>query len=156
LIPEIPYDMDVICDKIDRRCQAGSYFSIVVASEGTRPVGGEQVYVSDGTAEKARLGGISHQIANEIAHRLDIETRATILGHLQRGGSPSAFDRVLATRFGGEAVRLAAAGSYGRMVSLRGAQITSVPVSEAVAELKRVDPESDTVKTAQAMGIVFG
>jgi phosphofructokinase-like protein len=156
LIPEIPYDLDVVYKKIDARCQAGSYFSIVVVSEGARPVGGEQVFIADDTASKARLGGISYDVAYAIAHHLDIETRATVLGHLQRGGSPTAFDRVLATRFGGEAMRLAAGGQFGRMVSLRGTQITSVPVAEAVTELKRVDPQGDTVQTAKGMGIVFG
>jgi 6-phosphofructokinase len=156
LIPEIPYDSEVVYRKIDERYQAGSYFSIVVVSEGARPVGGEQTFIVDDVTTKARLGGISHELAVDIAHRLDIETRATVLGHLQRGGSPTAFDRVLATRFGGEAMRLAAAGRFGRMVSLRGARITSVPIAEAVAELKRVDPDGDTVRTARGMGIVFG
>jgi ATP-dependent phosphofructokinase / diphosphate-dependent phosphofructokinase len=155
LIPEIPYDLDVVCAKIARRRAGGRYFSIVVVSEGARPVDGDQVFRQDDTS-KARLGGISHQIADQIARRLEVETRATILGHLQRGGSPTPFDRMLATRLGGAAVRLAAAGRYGRMVSLQGAAITSVPVAEAVAELKRVDPAGDTVQTARDLGIVFG
>jgi len=155
LIPEIPYDLDVVCAKIARRREGGRYFSIVVVSEGARPVDGDQVFRQDADS-KARLGGISHQIADQIARRLEVETRATILGHLQRGGSPTPFDRMLATRLGGAAVRLAAAGRYGRMVSLQGAAITSVPVAEAVAELKRVDPAGDTVQTARDLGIVFG
>jgi 6-phosphofructokinase 1 len=157
LIPEIAFDMEVVCDKIRERVAAGRLFSLVAVSEGARPVGGQQMFRSTGDAVVvARLGGIAFQVGADIEQRTGRETRVTVLGHLQRGGSPSPFDRWLATRFGAAAVRLAAAGGWGRMVGLRGAAIVDTPLEEATAHPKRVDPHGEPVQTARGLGIVFG
>jgi 6-phosphofructokinase 1 len=157
LIPEIPFDIEVVCAKVREREAAGRRFSIVVASEGARPAGGEQSFRTLGDAVYSpRLGGVGQQVGAAIEHLTGKETRVTVLGHLQRGGSPSAFDRWLATRFGAAAARLAGQGRWGRMVALHGQTIVDVPLAEAIAVAKRVDPEGEAVCTARALGIVFG
>lgn len=157
LIPEIPFDIDVVCRKVLEREQAGRLFSIVAVSEGARPIGGQQAFRQQGDAiTVARLGGIGHKVGAQIEALTGRETRVTVLGHLQRGGKPSAFDRWLATRFGAGAVHLAAAEGWGRMVALHGQAIESVSIEEAVAVPKRVDPEGEPVRTARGLGIVFG
>jgi 6-phosphofructokinase 1 len=157
LIPEIPFDIEKVCDQIRGRARAGRPFSIVAAAEGAFPRGGEQVYQSEGDALYfARLGGVSLHVAREIAERCRTESRVTVLGHLQRGGSPTAFDRWLATRFGSAAVHLALAGGHGRMVALRGTRVTDVSLAEALAEPKRVDLQGDAVRTARSLGICLG
>ncbi len=157
LIPEIPFDIEVVCKKIGEREAAGRKFSIVAVSEGARPVHGEQTFRRAGDSiYVARLGGISFQVGEQIEAVTGKETRVTVLGHLQRGGSPSAFDRWLATRFGAAAVRLAAAGGWGRMVGLRGQQMSDVTLAEATSAPKRVDPNGEPVRTARGIGIVFG
>jgi len=157
LIPEIPFDIEVICAKVREREAAGRRFSIVAVSEGARPAGGDQVYRLAGNALfAARLGGIGQQVGAALEHLTGKETRVTVLGHLQRGGSPSAFDRWLATRFGAAAARLAAHGGWGRMVGLRGERIVDVPLAEAIAVPKRVDPAGEAICTARGIGIVFG
>jgi len=133
LIPEIPFDVEQVAHKIVSREESGARFSIVVAAEGAYPAGGSPIYQS--TTDRvagARLGGIANALGDELARRTDAEVRVTVLGHVQRGGSPSPCDRVLATRFGAEAVRLIAAGQLGHMVALRGEQIVAVPLPEAV------------------------
>ena len=157
LIPEIPFDIEVVCKKIKQRSAFGSKFSLVAVSEGARPQGGEQVFSRAGDAVYVpRLGGMGYKVGVMIEKCTGIETRVTVLGHLQRGGGPSPFDRWLATRFGAGAVRLAAAGGWGRMVGLRGQRIEDVPIAEAVAVPKRVDPNGEPVRTARGLGIVFG
>lgn len=158
LIPEIPYRIEVICDLVKARYRKGRRFSIVVIAEGARPAGGDMVVdrvVAD-SPDRIRLGGIGRVLAREIEERTGLETRVTALGHLQRGGVPTAFDRVLATRFGEEAVRLAAAGKFGRMVAIQGMRIVSVPIARAVATLKHVSRESPLVRAAEAIGTCFG
>lgn len=157
LIPEIPYDMDVICTKIKQREANGRKFSIVAVAEGAKPKGGQQSLLRQADQVfVARLGGVAHQVGAEIEQLTGKETRVTVLGHVQRGGTPSAFDRWLATRFGAAAVRLAAEGGWGRMVGLRNQTVTDVPIEEAVAVVKRVDPDGEPVKAARNIGIVFG
>ncbi len=158
LLPEFPYDLDRVCEKIMQRKKAGKSFSIVAVSEGARPKGGEMV-VERTIAESfdpIRLGGIGKKVAEDIEERLGIETRVTVLGHVQRGGGPTAHDRVLSTQFGIEALNLVAQREFGRMVCLRGGEIRSVTLAEATNRLKLVTPAHPIVKAALGMGISFG
>ncbi len=157
LIPEIPYDIEAVVEKIVWRNRQGAKFSLVVVAEGAYPLGGEPIY--QGVREIGgvkRLGGIGESVAQEIRERHASEVRVTVLGHLQRGGSPSAFDRILATRFGTAAVRLIADGRLGEMVALQGEGITAVPIAEAVEKQKLVSLQSDIVRTAFDLGICLG
>jgi 6-phosphofructokinase 1 len=145
LIPEVPFDIEEVCDRIQRRHARGRYFSIVVASEGAVPKDGTMI---DESGELDEFGhprlvkrGIGQILEHEIEQRTGYETRATVLGHVQRGGTPTAFDRVLATRFGLAAVDLVHDGAWGMMASLRGTDIVSVPLADAVAQLRTVPPE---------------
>ncbi len=159
LIPEIPYDIAKVCKKIQQRSESGNSFSIVVAAEGATPLGGERTVQRVEDRERGvfeRLGGVGHKVGEQIGMCIWMEVRVTVLGHLQRGGSPTAFDRVLATRFGASAVDLIAAGGLGRMVTLRGTRIDSIPLEDAVSGLKTVPPDSDLIQTAEGLGISFG
>jgi len=156
LIPEIPFKFDSVVAKVRERVERGMLFSIVVVSEGAKPVGGMQIYSRIGDEIYVpRLGGIG-QIVGEYIEKQGFETRVTVLGHLQRGGSPTPFDRWLATRFGAAAVRLAAQGKFDRMVALRAGNIVDISLEEATAIPKRVDINGDAVITARGMGIAFG
>ncbi|MGH9003700.1 MAG: ATP-dependent 6-phosphofructokinase, partial [Acidimicrobiia bacterium] len=141
LIPEEPFDIDDVCDRIRHRHMRGARFSIVVVAEGALPKEGtlvtQEVEVDQFGHE--RLGGIGNMLQNEVEERTGFETRVTILGHVQRGGTPTAYDRVLATRFGVEAIDAVHEGDFGIMVALRGAHIIRVPIAEAVKELKTLD-----------------
>ena len=159
LLPEIPYSLDEVVNALVRRARGGGKFSIVVVSEGAKPRGGEQLYQtselgSHGSAP--RLGGICNSIAQQISDTCGAETRATVLGHLQRGGSPSPFDRILGTRFGAAAIHLISRGGLGRMVALRGTEIIDVSIADAIAEPKLVNPDGELVKTAMSVGVSFG
>ena len=157
LIPEIPFRYDSICAKVVEREQAGRHFSIVVVAEGARAEGGEFVTSADQpTDREARLGGIGTQVAAEIERRTGKETRAMVLGHLQRGGGPTNFDRALCTLFGTTAVELIADGQFGRMVTYTGPSIESVPIAEAVGQLRRVALDGAFVRGARALGISLG
>jgi ATP-dependent phosphofructokinase / diphosphate-dependent phosphofructokinase len=157
LIPEIPYDLDVVCRKIQQREANGRKFSIIAVAEGAKPVGGQPSLLRQADAVfVARLGGVGHQIGALVEQATGKETRVTVLGHVQRGGTPSAFDRWLATRFGAAAARLAAEGGWGRMVGLRGQMVGDTPIEEAIATPKRVNPEGEPVRAARGLGIVFG
>jgi 6-phosphofructokinase 1 len=157
LIPEIPYDIGKVCEKITERDRAGRYFSIVVAAEGAYPRGGTESTLGASLPGQAkRVGGIADTIAREVAMITGKETRSLVLGHLQRGGMPTGYDRLLAARFGGAAVRAVEAGRWGHMVALQSPNIVTIPITEALAEPKRVDPNHDTVLTARATGISFG
>jgi phosphofructokinase-like protein len=152
LIPERPFDIDEVCRLISRRRARGRYFSIVVVAEGAVPKEGTLETVG-GTTDAfghERLGGIGVRLEQEIEERTGFETRATILGHVQRGGTPTAFDRVLATRLGIAAVDAAHAAQWGAMASLRGQRIVSVPLAEAVKELRTVTDEDWAVAEALA------
>lgn len=158
LIPEIPFDINIVCDKIKERSAAGKQFSIVVVAEGAKPIGGEMVVqklVKD-SFEQIRLGGIGSQVGEQIEEITGIETRVTVLGHLQRGGSPTPFDRILGSRLGAAAVNLLMEGRFGEMVCLRTPHIASVPLAEAVGEMRRVPLGSDMVRMARQIGISFG
>jgi len=158
LIPEIPFDLGKICDHIRMRKQSGSKFSIVIVAEGAYPKGGRKVYEKEPGPDGSpgRLGGIGKWVANQISLCTQIETRVAVLGHLQRGGTPTTYDRILATRFGVEAVNLIAEGMFGYIVCLKGRQIKSAPISVAIKKLKRVNPNGQVVKTAEALGIELG
>jgi ATP-dependent phosphofructokinase / diphosphate-dependent phosphofructokinase len=153
LIPEIPFDIDDVCRLIRRRHERGRYFSIVVAAEGARPEEGTMA-VSEGQLDEfghPRLGGIGQRLEREIEQRTGFETRATVLGHVQRGGTPTAFDRVLATRLGLAAIDAAHAGSWGMMTALASTEIRLVSLADAVAEVRRVP-----VEEYQRYGTLFG
>jgi len=158
LIPEIRFKMDEVCRKIKQRAMMGSKFSIVVVAEGAMTDAGEKVLLEKPTEkyEAERLGGIGQWVAKKISEGTGMETRVTVLGHLQRGGSPTTFDRVLATRFGVAAVEMVAQEKFGVMVCLKGNEITSVPLEEALGKPKRVNPEGQMVKAAEMLGIEFG
>ena len=157
LIPEIPYELGKVCDKIRERESRGRQFSIIVAAEGAMPKGGKMQYVieKEGGFE-GRLGGVGEILARDIEATLGCETRALVLGHLQRGGRPTNFDRLLGTRYGSAAMRLAASGEWGQMVALKPPTITSVPLESAVSRLKRVPKSSDMIRAARDLGISFG
>jgi phosphofructokinase-like protein len=156
LIPEIPWTFERVCAKVLEREQAGKRFTLVVVAEGARLPSGELVIAQAAGRGQVKLGGIGQVVADEIAERLGRETRAVMLGHLQRGGDPTTFDRVLATQFGAHAVRLVHHGEFGRMVCYRPPQIESVPIAEAVQSLSRVDPRGSAVVAARALGVGFG
>ncbi|HEX9631930.1 MAG TPA: ATP-dependent 6-phosphofructokinase [Gemmatimonadales bacterium] len=157
LIPEIPFDIAKVCDKVLERDMTGQHFSIVVAAEGARPLGGEAVLQEDRKpGAVARLGGIGEALAREIADRTGKETRAVVLGHLQRGGSPTTFDRLLALRFGAAAVRAVEAKQFGQMVALDPPTIVMVPFAEALGGHSGVPLEHDSVQTARELGICLG
>ena len=141
LVPERPFDLDEVCARIQRRHATGRLFSIIVVAEGAQPVAGleEQATETDAFGHP-RLGGIAVTLEKEIESRTGYETRMTILGHVQRGGTPTAYDRVLATRFGVEAIDAVAAGRFGRMAALRGAEIVDIPLEDALREPKLLDP----------------
>jgi len=144
LIPEVPFDVDKVAELIQQRHARGRYFSIVVAAEGAKFAGNVQTH--DGEVGKdefghLRLGGIGNAVAREIEKRTGFETRSVVLGHVQRGGSPSSFDRVLATRYGLGAIDMVHRGEWGHMAALRGNKIVSVPLAEAIASNRKVDPE---------------
>jgi len=153
LLPEIPYHPYEIVRSIRERSREGSRFDIIVVAEGAKRRGGEELYLDKATR---RLGGIAYQVAADIQAHVELELRVTILGHIQRGGSPIPFDRILATRYGKAAADLVAAGEFGTMVALRGDAITSVPIRDAVSRPKYVDPDGEMVKTALSVGVSFG
>lgn len=156
LIPEIPFKYEAIIRKVRERAEAGSKFSLLAVSEGAKPLGGQEVFSRSGDAVYVpRLGGIGQEVGKFIEQQ-GIEARVTVLGHVQRGGSPTAFDRWLATRFGAAAVSTAARGGFGRMVALRDSRVVNIPLSEALAVPKRVDLNGDGIATARAIGICFG
>jgi len=157
LIPEIPFRLESIDEKIERRDRTGHKFSIIVVAEGARPAGGEQIYQrsADPLAPK-RLGGIGQWLADELSRITDHEIRVTVLGHVQRGGIPSPFDRILSTRFGAAAVRAVAERKFGHMVALRSTHIITIPLKDAIHELRLVPLDSDLLVTARGLGICVG
>lgn len=156
LIPEIPFKFDSIMKKIHTRNEHGSTFSLIAISEGAKPKDGSQVFSRSGDEIYVpRLGGIG-QLVGEFVEKQGFETRVTVLGHVQRGGTPTAFDRWLATRYGAAAVRLAARGGFDRMVALQCGEITDIPIVNAIKKPKRVNVDGDAVITARNIGISFG
>ncbi len=158
LIPEIPFDINKVAGKIKERRRAGKDFSIVVVAEGAKSITGEMVVknVVKDSPDPIRLGGIAEQVSNQLEELVGLESRATILGHLQRGGSPTAYDRNISTRYGKAAVDLVMEGKFGRMVTLKGQTISSALLEDVIGKLKKVDPEGEIVQTAKSIGISFG
>ncbi len=158
LIPEIPFKMQKIKEKIEKRCAKGKLFSIVVVAEGAFPKGGERVIARKvkNSPDPIRLGGIANWLSKQLEDLTGLETRFTVLGHLQRGGSPTSFDRLLATRFGYEALNLVLKKDFGKMVALQGDEIKAVPLAKAVGKLKNVPLNHPLILAAQAVGTSFG
>jgi len=156
LLPEIPYRIEAIADLIRNRCRSGKSYSLIVVAEGAMPVGGDASIGERALGAMPRLMGAAARVAEGLEDRVDADMRVTVLGHVQRGGSPSSFDRVLATRYGVAAAELVERGEFGKMVALRGGEIVAVDIAEAVAEPKLVDPRSQLVEQARAMGVSFG
>ncbi|MBE0582900.1 MAG: 6-phosphofructokinase [Desulfofustis sp.] len=158
LIPEIPFDLDIVCQKIADNELRDKQYAIVVVAEGAAAKGGQ--VISKGRGEMGReevvLGGVGEWVATEIRERIEKDTRSLVLGHLQRGGSPTTFDRLLSLRFGTAAVRLVEEGTYGHMVALSSSRMISVPLADAVKGRKKVDLSSDKIQTARDIGICFG
>ena len=153
LVPEIAYHPEDIVTTIRDRQREGAMFDIIVVAEGAKRSGGEEAYLDKATR---RLGGIAYQVAADIQQHIDLEIRVTVLGHIQRGGSPIAFDRILASRYGKAAADLVAQGKYGQMVAIRADKIIAVPIVDAVSRPKYVDPDGQMVDTARSLGISFG
>lgn len=158
LIPEIPYNIDSVCEAIKQRKYRGRYFSILVVGEGAKPIGGEMVVKKrvEGSPEPIRLGGISHKVADDIEDKIQVETRVTILGHLLRGGVPSPADRLLATRFGVAAAEQIAKRNFGQMVALRGNEIVTVPIEEVAGKTRVIPPDSPYLTMARSVGTCLG
>jgi len=144
LIPEKPFNLREVCDLLKRRHARGKYFSLVVVAEGAQPADGGSREAGSGPTDEfghPRLGGIGNRLAEQIEQHTGYETRVVILGHTQRGGTPTAFDRVLATRYGVQAIDMAHRGEFGRMASLQGQTLTSVPLAEAIGRNRKVGEE---------------
>lgn len=158
LLPEVPYTREDVVKAVHDRRRRGKHFSIVVASEGARPEDGDMTVsrVVAGSTDPLRLGGVSYKIADLIEKHIDVECRVVVLGHLQRGGSPTPFDRWLATGFGVGAVELIEREQFGRMMSLDKFRCRSVTLAEAVGKLRRVTPDSTEIRTALRVGTTFG
>ena len=157
LIPEIPFTFDAIVAKVRRREARGKHFTMVVVAEGAREQGRDFVTTATQPANReARLGGIGALVAAEVERRTGKESRTCVLGHLQRGGTPAAFDRALCSMFGTEAIELIAAGQFGQMVAYLGTHVGAVSIAEAAASLKTVPPLDDIAQTARALGVCLG
>lgn len=157
LIPEIPFDLDKVAAKMETTRSGRRGYGLVVVAEGAAMQGGDQhYYIGDKGSAAGRLGGVGYLVGNLLAEKLDADVRVTVLGHLQRGGQPTPRDRFLATQFGHAAVDLIAQEKWGYMVALRGNDIVPVLMSEAIRQLKAVDPAGDMVRMARDLGISFG
>jgi len=157
LIPEIPFTYDSVCAKIQEREKLGKKFTLIVVAEGAREKDGG--FVTSGPQTKvgeARLGGIGAMVSAKVEELTGKESRVCVLGHLQRGGSPTTFDRALCSMFGATAVELVAAGDFGKMVAFVGPQVGAIPLSQAIGKLKTVKPDGNLVRTARALGISLG
>lgn len=157
LIPEIPFDLAKVAERIRERDRFGARFSIVVVAEGAKPIGGRVSVVREASEEYVeRLGGIAATVASQLEQLTKKETRFVVLGHLQRGGAPTSFDRVLATRFGARAVELILEGQFGSMVAFHPPDIVAVPLERIVGRTRNVPPDFDVIRTARALGISMG
>ncbi len=143
LIPEDPFDINEVCNYVKNRKNRGKNFSLIVVAEGSRPIDGKEIYYCNHTDEfdHPRLGGVGYYLGRELENRLNMETRVVTLGHLQRGGTPTAYDRILATRYGKAAIDLIKNQKFGLMVALKGKKITAVPLKTIVGKRKTVDLE---------------
>lgn len=158
LIPEIPFKWDVVMRRVIERSTRGNRYSIVCVAEGAKAAD-EEVVIKETDIKRTdpiRFGGIGEHISRRITQETGLETRTTILGHLQRGGSPTAYDRVLATRYGTKAVELAVKGEFGRMVSLKGVHVTSVAIKDAISKQRLVPVNGEIITSARNVGTNFG
>ncbi|MBN2583940.1 MAG: 6-phosphofructokinase [Planctomycetes bacterium] len=158
LIPEIPYEIEKVAEFVKDRSRRGKRFSIICVAEGAKPRGGKltvERIVAD-SPEPVRLGGIGHKVAREIEELTGLESRATVLGYVQRGGTPCAFDRTLATEYGHHAAELVRAGRFGRLVVLHNGRISSVPINSIAGRIKKVPRNHRLVRAAEAVGTCFG
>ena len=159
LIPEIPYDINKVVDRLNKRYTKGRGFANIVIAEGAKPKGGSSYGFTSEEAgyENLRLGGVAYQLSDQLRKAgCNADIRETVLGHTQRGGTPNSYDRVLATLFGVKAFEMVLNGEFGRMVALKGQDVTSVPLKEAVTKYKAVEPDGFTVQAAKKLGIAFG
>ena len=157
LIPEIEYDLEHVVASIARRHERGNSYTIVVVAEGAKPKGGTLSVVTAGDVTKQeKLGGAGQHLAEALVAHTEYEVRTTVLGHIQRGGTPCAFDRELATRFGVKAVELIAEGNFGQVAALENGKLVGKPIEKAIKKLKLVDPHGELARTARAVGIALG
>ena len=158
LIPEIAFDLDVVCEQCLTRSKSGKAYTLVAVSEGAKPAGGDVVVdrVVHESVDPIRLGGVSEVLCGQIAERTGLASRATILGHVQRGGKPTAHDRVLATRFGYRATTMIAGGEFNRMVAMHDGRLTSVPIADVADKQRLVPPDHPLVTACRATGASFG
>jgi 6-phosphofructokinase 1 len=158
LIPEIPFEWDAVYNKVLTRNKMGKRFSLVCVAEGAKPKDGKLIIKEKDNkrTDPIRLGGIGEFVAKKISENTNLETRYTVLGHLQRGGSPTPFDRILSTKFGTHAIQLAIKSNFGQLVALRGTEIKNVPIKEAISRQKLVKPKDQGVLAAKAIGVSFG
>jgi ATP-dependent phosphofructokinase / diphosphate-dependent phosphofructokinase len=153
LVPEIAYHPRRIIESIEERQRGGASFDIIVVAEGAKRRGGEEVWVN---RESKRLGGVAYQVAEDIRQHIDLEIRVTVLGHVQRGGTPNPADRLLASMYGKKAMDLAGNGDFGMMAALSGGATTAIPIADAIGSLKTIPPDGELVSTARSLGISFG
>ncbi|MFO0837865.1 MAG: ATP-dependent 6-phosphofructokinase [Phycisphaerae bacterium] len=158
LLPEIPYDLDAVCDFCMQRSKKGKRFTIIAVSEGAKPRGGDQVVakIVHDSPDTRRLGGISNVLAEQIEHKTGLETRSTILGHIQRGGTPVAYDRVLATLFGHRAIQLVAMREWNNVVVMRGGATEFVPIQSVAGQQRTVEQDDPLIGMARALGTCMG
>jgi 6-phosphofructokinase 1 len=157
LIPEIPYNLEAVARRIRERDAMGARFSIVVAAEGAKPIGGKATLLKEAQGEFVeRLGGVAAVVAAQLETLTEKETRSVVLGHLQRGGTPTSFDRMLATRFGARAVELLLAGTYDHMVAFHPPDIVAVPLGKIVGRTRTIPHDFDVLRAARAIGISLG
>jgi 6-phosphofructokinase 1 len=156
LMPEIPYDINKVAEKVTERAQHGRDFSIIVVAEGAKPAGGEYSVIGQTVGQAERLGGVGHKVGAALEALTGKETRVVVLGHLLRGGKPTAYDRLIALRFGAAAVRALAEGQSGIMVALDPPLVNYVPLEQATSRMKTVPLDCDTILTARDLGISFG
>jgi 6-phosphofructokinase 1 len=158
LIPEIEYDLDKVCARCLERSWKHKAYTLIAVSEGAKPIGGEVTVdrVVKESPDPVRLGGVAEVLCEQIAERTKLECRATILGHVQRGGTPTAYDRVLATQFGHRAVEMIVAGEFNQMVAMQRGRLTSVPIADVADQQRRVPPDHALVTASRATGACFG
>ena len=156
LLPEIAFTYEKVAEHLKRREAMGYTSSLVVVAEGAKNPDGHLATVDDNRGGEVRLGGMGEQVASKISELTGKETRCTTLGHIQRGGTPTPLDRILGIRFGVMAAQLAGEGKFGQMVSYHSYHVGSVPIKEAVEELRLVESDTEVVKAARAVGVCFG
>jgi 6-phosphofructokinase 1 len=156
LLPEIPFAYEKISEHLKKREALGYTSSLVVVAEGAKNPEGNLATIDENRGGEVRLGGIGEQVSRKIGELTGKETRCTTLGHVQRGGTPTPLDRILGMRFGVMAAQLAEEGDFGKMVSYHSYHVGSVPIKEAIEELRLVEPDTEVVKAARAVGVCFG